>query len=329
MEKAQIVPPNKLFQFLQRFSLYILGFLAFLPLGWFLVQQWADVRASFQAILWSRVVYSFFGLAFALPIVASISWVSLVFLNAALPFRQAAGIYFLSQIPKYLPGGIWAFPGRMLAYQMVGVPKVDSVISVFREVAALFLGAVLVGLIALFQDNRIDRSIQMALLIGVVGCVIGILITQLSISRKILAHLPRAVRSRWASLVGKGAEASGIKWLFGTLPVSLIFWLILGIPFYQLILAVSPQVAGFNWLDASGIFALAWSAGFVVFLVPAGFGVRETILSLLLSRVMSKPDAVSVALLSRIWWMAGEAFFTSFSWWVLKHKGWLPGIRAA
>ena len=328
MVKTQAVPLNKLVQFLKSILVYILGFLAFLPLGWFLVQEWADVRASFQAIIWYRIMLSLFGLALTIPIMASISWVSLVFLNAMLPFRQAVGIYFLSQIPKYLPGGIWAFPGRMLAYQMVGVPKVESVVSVFREVAALFLGAVMVGLIALFQDNRLDGSIQVALLIGVAACIAGILITQLSISWKILALFPAGIRSKWMSLVGEGSPSPGIKWVFATLPFSLLFWIVLGIPFHQLVLAVSPDVMNFNWLDASGIFALAWSAGFVIFLVPAGFGVRETFLSLLLSRVVSEPEAVSIALLSRLWWMAGEAFYTSISWWLLKHKGWLPGTKA-
>ena len=65
--------------------------------------------------------------------------------------------------------------------------------------------------------------------------------------------------------------------------------------------------------QAASLFALAWSVGFAVVFVPAGMGVRESVLVVLLSQLISSGDAASAALLSRLWWMAIEAIYVMLS----------------
>jgi len=74
-------------------------------------------------------------------------------------------------------------------------------------------------------------------------------------------------------------------------------------------LAIYPQLESLNWLEASSIFALAWCAGFVVVFVPAGIGIRESALTLLLTNIMPIGDALSLALLSRVVWIVAEGFW--------------------
>jgi hypothetical protein len=94
----------------------------------------------------------------------------------------------------------------------------------------------------------------------------------------------------------------------------------MGIPFQQLGRAVSQESYTLTWTETAAIFSLAWTVGFVVFFAPAGLGVRETVLSLLLSTFLPVSQAVSIALLSRIAWIVTEAIWILISIWISRDR---------
>jgi uncharacterized membrane protein YbhN (UPF0104 family) len=55
-----------------------------------------------------------------------------------------------------------------------------------------------------------------------------------------------------------------------------------------------------------GAYALAWTAGFLVVVAPAGAGVRELALIAALSPVLDAPAALAVAVLSRVLMTLGD-----------------------
>ncbi len=316
------------------FLRYLLMALAFIPLARVVVQEWDQIGQSFLHLHWISLGWALILLFLIMPLMAFISWVSLHYLGVKLPIAKVLRIYFLSQVPKYLPGGIWAFPGRMLAYQMAGVHRALAMISVFREVAVLFLGAVIVGWGGLFLgSNSIGRTLpeglKIAVILGVIFCAVIIALSQLLSVWQWLWSLPervpflKRVFERWSFLspaVMTEAERRrvfNLHWLPVALACSVLFWLALGLPFRQLILAVDPAIQTLSGLQAvfqsASLFALAWSVGFAIVFVPAGMGVRESVLVVLLSQVVASGDAASAALLSRLWWMAIEAIYVVLS----------------
>jgi uncharacterized membrane protein YbhN (UPF0104 family) len=50
----------------------------------------------------------------------------------------------------------------------------------------------------------------------------------------------------------------------------------------------------------TGAYALAWVTGFMIMFAPAGLGAREATLSALLAGQIGTPEAITVALLSRL-----------------------------
>jgi uncharacterized membrane protein YbhN (UPF0104 family) len=96
-----------------------------------------------------------------------------------------------------------------------------------------------------------------------------------------------------------------------------VFWLLFGFSFRQLAVAIHPEAQALSWIEASSIFALAWCAGFVVVFVPAGIGVREGVLTLLLAGFMPAGAALSLALLARLAWLIAEGF------WILVTLVWI------
>lgn len=82
--------------------------------------------------------------------------------------------------------------------------------------------------------------------------------------------------------------------------LAIIAWGVAGVQVWLLAVGfgMSPSVSGL--LLAVGAYALAWVVGFLAVFMPAGTGVREGILSLFFTGVLSSGGVLAVVLVSRI-----------------------------
>ena len=261
---------------------------------------------------WQQVIIAVFLLMLAQPFMGVISWVILRHLGQFFGFLKIFYIYFVSQAAKYLPGGIWAFPGRVVTYQVIGVEVTASFISMVREVGVLFVGAALVGLAGLFAGLKVAIWVRVAIIAGIGICIIGVLLVQLPKFWSILKKIPFLNNINVPDVNFK-SMGFNFNWLPLPLLISLLFWIITGVAFHELVVGIAGAGIKIGLFHAASIFALAWCSGFVVIIAPAGLGVRETVLSALLSRYMPLETALSTALIARLWWTLGEAFFIFFS----------------
>src|SRR5690606_21065797 len=81
--------------------------------------------------------------------------------------------------------------------------------------------------------------------------------------------------------------------------LSLSSFLIVGIGFTAMAPILAPG-SGFPFLQLCGAFAAAWVVGLLVPGAPAGLGVREAVLLVLLGEVMPTADAVVAIALLRV-----------------------------
>jgi uncharacterized membrane protein YbhN (UPF0104 family) len=92
------------------------------------------------------------------------------------------------------------------------------------------------------------------------------------------------------------------------LRVSIFFfglWMAQIIGFYFLIAAIYPvQLSMLSVLTSA--YCLSWITGFIVLFVPSGLGVREGVMTLLLSSILTTPLAIAMSFLSRIWFTLFE-----------------------
>ena len=131
----------KLKKFLGGLLRFGLVLAALAPIIYATVKDWPEVRATLVNIHWPQLLASFGLMVLFMPLMGLIPWFTLRHLGVRQPVFKVVGLYFISQLAKYLPGGIWAYPGRMVAYETAGIGRVQAIISVSREVVALFLGA--------------------------------------------------------------------------------------------------------------------------------------------------------------------------------------------
>jgi hypothetical protein len=289
--------------------LRLLGMLLLLlPVVYELFQQWVNVRNSLAAVDWWQMARATGIQLVGFPLIGVIAWIVLRYLNARQPVLRVIGIYFVTQIPKYLPGGIWAFPSRVLAYQAIGVEKVSSVVGVTREVLALFLGAAVLSLLGLTHGLPVPDWIRAAIALGIGGSVMVLILTQIPQFWRAMSRRSFLKSAKLDILMSQHLPFH-INWFIRALLVSITFWSIVGLGFRQIISAVVPGDISLSWFQSTSIFTLAWAAGFVIVFAPAGLGVREVALAYMLSRILPAGDALSITLLSRLWWTLTETVY--------------------
>jgi uncharacterized membrane protein YbhN (UPF0104 family) len=98
--------------------------------------------------------------------------------------------------------------------------------------------------------------------------------------------------------LNSAALLRAMGWSFGT-------WICYGLQIWILATRLGAP-AGKTVLVAVGGFAFAWSVGFIVVFAPAGAGIRDVLLLVVLGSVLSTADAAAVVLVSRVLMTAGD-----------------------
>ncbi len=213
-----------------------------------------------------------------------------------LPVRTAARVYFLGQLGKYVPGSVWS----VLAHMELGAARGLSRSTVgTASLLALVVGvpgALLLGLLAVPALLRADSgSYAWVLLAAPLALVLlwpPVLAALVRTAFRLLRREPPpgrldgAATARSAALSGAGVLLLGLQ---------------------AAVLAVDLGASGWQVVPlAVGAFALANLAGLLAVPLPAGAGVREAVVVLAMSPVLDVPEALALALASRLVLTAGD-----------------------
>jgi len=221
----------------------------------------------------------------------------LIGLAVELPMPAAMRVFFLGQLGKYLPGSLWPAVAQMELGRDYRVPERTSgaAVVVFLLLIVATGLAVTAALAPLLGPDAVHvywwllAVLPLALLVTVPPVLNRLLGLALRLARR--PPLPDPLS------IGPVLRAAG--W-------SLAAWVAYGVHVW--VLAVQLGVPGRALLlaRAIGAFAAAWCAGFLLLVAPAGAGVRETALVLLLGSAMTRPQATVVAVLSRVLFVVGD-----------------------
>lgn len=223
-------------------------------------------------------------------------------LGTELPAADSRTIYFAAQLGKYVPGSVWPAVIQARLGRRNGVSGSTMVISYALWMGVLSAVGAIVGVLVLT-----DSAIQVDWWI-VVGAVVAALV-----ALPLLVHdrgLPQLIT--WA-LRRRDPDAAvvSLPWSAArTVTVlSALTWVVFGLHAWFL---ARPLGAGLAELPlVIGAFSLAFVAGIVVVPLPAGAGLRETVLVLTLGASIGRPGALTVALLSRLLMIVAEVVLAS------------------
>ena len=242
---------------------------------------------------------------------------TLAVLGNRLPTRPAARLFFVTQLGKYLPGAVWPVVAQMRLGKELGVPEQRMGLAFLLTLGLSTLVGILVGAAALPALLQAEGRVVLLGLLAVP------LLVALLVPRVLNALLGTALRILRRPGLERPLHERDVLRGVGA---ALVFWLVYG--GHVWLLAVGLGADPWEALPvAIGGFAIAFSLGPLLVVLPAGAGVREAVLILLLHSVLPTSDATAVALTSRGVLMATDGLLALAAAMVPKSVG--AGEKAA
>ena len=210
-------------------------------------------------------------------------------------YLEILGIYGLSSLGKYIPGGVWHFVGRFGIYRINGLSSKASTRAMILENIWLLGSAVATGVIGVFL-TRFD------LIAGLLNLPdqqwMAILFTMLALALwlVILVLVHRTIRRH---------TAEDIPRVFVVAGVGLLLWIFIGGSFFVMFHEFPPSAAPLF----IGGYAVSWAAGYIAVFAPGGLGIREVVLAFVFSNIASVELIAVYAAMNRIIWVVAEVLF--------------------
>jgi len=218
-------------------------------------------------------------------------------LGSKLSYKKCFKVWFMSLLGKYLPGRVWASLGRIYLAQAEGVPKRTSFTSLVYEYSLSSMSAFIFGVVLLLiymGKGQISAFMPFLYFMPFVFFILH---------PKIFSGIANFILNKLKK------EPINLDFtyleIFGFMGLYLVNWLVMALAFYYFVNSIYPvELSVYPVL--AGMLALSILAGFLCFFVPAGLGVREGVLTGLLSIYLPLEIAIVIAIGSRIWITLGE-----------------------
>jgi uncharacterized membrane protein YbhN (UPF0104 family) len=253
-----------------------------LGLSLFGIQLINAVRKSLdlgaQSFNWSYIICAFTVMMLIYYLQVRIWLSSMRIVGSKISIIEAVKGYWISFIPRYIPGSIWGYLGRSeWLFRDFGIPiGVTNLGSIF-EVVVIVVG----GLSIIFLTTPANSPLFVKLAMsGATIALTGIVFARLS-DWPIVQKINSAQK-----LLAFPIDGLQIKhWFIGT-AYSILNWILYGLVIMLCLLSMSPILPQPFWeliIKLVNAFSISWLIGFIIVIVPGGLGIREFVLSALLS----------------------------------------------
>jgi hypothetical protein len=263
--------------------------------GYQLYTQWHEVSATLLALPWPTLAASFL-CVFVGMFLGPVVWQTMLSdLGAPVKIRDAAKIYLVGQLGKYVPGSVVAFLMQMELAKAVGVNRARSFTASLLAAGLAVVASLIAGIAALpafFRGNHELLWLFVMLPIGLAFLHPKLLTWLVSRVLRLLRRpgLPHPIRG---TAIAKGTGVSlGVYVAFGV---------------HMNLLAAALGHGGFATLVLCiGAMSLAMTASIVAFFLPSGLGARELVIVTALTTVMPYGQALALAVVSRLMFVIGD-----------------------
>lgn len=279
----------------------ILSLIALLIISYFisrvLYREWDNISGYDWSPHLPWLIPSIF-ILFSTYLIYAYGWTLILgIIGVDIKWTKGLSIFLLSIFVRYIPGGVWAALGRVYLCRLERIPDSRSGMSIILEQAYPLVSAGFVFAVSLLFWS--DSGSVMKVLPVLISVPLFIIFLHpkpfLKIANPILLRMGKTP-------INISLSFNNMLFLAGYYS---FYWLVTGTAFYFFICSFYPLDIHYIPI-LSGIYAISFVAGYVTFLTPAGLGVREGSLTVLLSFFIPTPIAIGVALLSRLWLIGVE-----------------------
>jgi glycosyltransferase 2 family protein len=211
--------------------------------------------------------------------------------DSHLPFGQAARIWFLSSLGKYVPGNIWSLTAMGVMARGRGISALAAAgSSIIMQAVSLVTGAAIVMITG-------AQLLGQPVLVGIsVLILIGILLS----APRFLPPLTVWI----GSIIGKEVAPPSVPAtsIWTAAIASALSWLLYGFAFQLFVRGLLGAAPG-EISRYIAVYTAAYILGFISPIAPAGLGVREFTLAAFMTQLglANEADAALVAIAARLW----------------------------
>ncbi|MEJ3747691.1 lysylphosphatidylglycerol synthase domain-containing protein [Actinomycetes bacterium KLBMP 9797] len=255
-----------------------------------IVRNWGELSEALRELSpWA--VAAAFPLSLGAMVVSLFTWRSLMAdFGARLSVRDAARVFYLSQLGKYIPGSVWSMLSQAELARDLRVPR-RTTLTVGALTIVIAQGVGLPLAIATLPFVAPAAADEYWWVVLVAPLFLGVLHP-----RVLTWAVNRALR-----LVRRPPLDHPPSWrgLLRTAGLQALVWLMFGLSAWVLVLGLGGA-PGEALPAAIGGYALAHCVGLLAVGLPAGAGVRDLALAAALASVLDAPKAFVVALVARM-----------------------------
>jgi len=262
-----------------------------------LYSNWEQVKAYQWQFNLPLLALSFVGLVGSYLVDIAVWRQAITRMGQHIRYQNALRLYFAAGIAKYIPGTVWQFLGWFYLAQREGVSTVVAGTSIFLTQALSALAGVLLAVAAFAAKGSQDMVGQLLPLLLILP--VGLVVLQPRLVSRVL---------NWG-LARLGRPPISFDLSFRDLVAIFVFYLLSyvlwGAALFLFANALTPLPLAY-FAPFLGVFPAAYALGLIAPFAPAGIGVREGVLTYLLSLFVPLPIATVIALLTRPWMMVVE-----------------------
>lgn len=225
-----------------------------------------------------------------------------------LSFVANVGIYGRSQILKYIPGNIFSLPGRHLLSRQYGLNHGPLIGAATFEIAGLLAASSFISIsgFLLAPGNISQISLPGAWGVLLLTLVAPLIAKYIFTRQVVLQRIPFLQTINWGNYSGLM-----VIWL-----IYLSFFALIG-----LVLAWVLSVLGAEWgavplVIVLSTYGISWLLGLITPGAPAGAGIREGVMILLLAKYIGEPHSVLISIVMRVITMLGDVLFYFIGIWL-------------
>lgn len=276
-------------------------------------RNWSEVSAHLREVPAATLAGAFV-LALLAPVFSLLGWrVLLADLGTRLPLPAGASVFFVGQLGKYLPGSVWSVVAQADLGSRLGVPRRRMGIVGLLSILLSVLTGAIVGIPAL--PLLVARSGEVRSLWWFAPAVVLLLLLWPRLLNWGIARVLRLLRREPLehSLTAPAIILTSMWFVLA--------WLSAGLSILVLARAMSPDTPVRDLLVTSiSGFALASAIGMFSVIVPAGVGVRDGVLAVLLGALMPFPAAFAIVVISRFFTVIADVVVAAVGWgWARSH----------
>lgn len=222
--------------------------------------------------------------------------------GSRIQMKKAVMIWIVSQIMRYLPGKLWMPLCKLYLTQRAGVPRNPTLIGITLEFSYLIASGLTIGACSPLGIKILSHFTSLPYLFWTLP--LALLLLPLLAKKVFEAFLYSKDLRLLADI-----KAGSLIVLFGFF---LMLWAVQGIAFY--FFANALLTAGSVGVTLSiPVYSLSCVMGTLSFIAPAGLGIREGILTILLSSFIPVSSAASISIATRIWSIGTETICAAFA----------------